>query len=202
MKKLISILLSCTVIAGAFSSCRHHKKEDTTPPAAVAQSGESADEALAEIYRVNYSENGGEAVLNYLYPKVTLDIFKSYNLYDEMVSKTNTGIHSYLELADNVPGMKEIVEKNALNDNQIAGAQKYFVEISNINLADSGVKDQITADDINVVEGYEFKTIFTGTSGAEEDDVEIMVRIEGDGWKNIAVDAETLEKYYKGELEN
>lgn len=202
MKKLIYILLSCTVISGAFSSCRHHKKDDTTPPAAVAQSGESADEALAEIYRVNYSENGGEAVLNYLYPKVTLDIFKSYNLYDEMVSKTNTGIHSYLELADNVPGMKEIVEKNALNDNQIAGAQKYFVEISNINLADSGVKDQITADDINVVEGYEFKTIFTGTSGAEEDDVEIMVRIEGDGWKNIAVDAETLEKYYKGELEN
>ncbi|MCM1269130.1 MAG: hypothetical protein NC247_00695 [Ruminococcus flavefaciens] len=200
MKKLISIMLSCTVIVGAFSSCRHHKKEDTTPPSAVAQVGESADEALAEIYRVNYSENGGEAVLNYLYPKVTLDIFKSYNLYDEMVSKTNTGIHSYLELADNIPGMKEIVEKNALNDDQIAGAQKYFVEISNINLADSGVKDQITADDINVVEGYEFKTIFTNTGGLEEDDVEIMVKIEGDGWKNIAVDAETLERYYKGEL--
>lgn len=203
MKKIIAILLSCTVVAGAFSSCRHHKKEDNaTPPTAVQQTGESADEALKEIYKVNYTENGGDAAFNYLYPKIVIDIFKSYNLYDEMVSKMNTGIHSYLELADNVPYLKEIVEKNPLNENQIAGAKKYFAESSNINLKSAGVKDQITADDINVVEGYEFKTIFVNTGGLEEDDVEIMVKIEGDGWKNIAVDAETLERYYKDEKVN
>ena len=145
MKKTLSILLAAVMLTCSFSACgKHTSSSSTNTVTGESRKGESAEDALREIYDAVYTADSGEVCLSYMYPQLTISALKEQGLYD-------TSVH-----------------------------------VS----AQAGIYTRSSS--FNAVEGYQFDCTVTNTIGEQESDVECMIYLENDGWKNVPFSIEGL----------
>lgn len=182
MKKLLSAILVCSLMAICGTSCKsENKNSNSESKAAVtyneAQKGDSGEEALKEFFRLNYTRDSGEAAFNYMYIQQIIDDMIEKGEYRQSVLNYNNGKNEYLDLVSNVPYVKSIDKTTPLNEEELGWAEQYFIDYA----ASMG----ITIDSVNVTEGYNFECTIIDQNNNEKPDTECLVKVEGDGWKYI-----------------
>ncbi len=187
MKKTLSILLAAVMLTCSFSACgKHTSSSSTNTVTGESRKGESAEDALREIYDAVYTADSGEVCLSYMYPQLTISALKEQGLYDTSVQNYNTGQKGYIDLIEQKPEIISIDKTTAFTEEQLKAANEYFAAVS----AQAGIYTRSSS--FNAVEGYQFDCTVTNTIGEQESDVECMIYLENDGWKNVPFSIEGL----------
>ncbi len=194
MKKRLSLILLCGVMALCGTSCSSDKTTESSSTVnyqGEAQKADSAEEALKEFFRLNYTRDSGEAAFNYMYIQPIIDNMIEKDEYRQRVLEYNNGKNEYLDLVSTVPYIKSINEMTPFNEEQLGWASQYFIDYA----ASMGV----TVDSVSVAEGYSFQCTVVDQNGNEKPDTECLVKIEEEGWKYITSLTDLESMYGSGE---
>lgn len=196
MKKKLFVVLLCGLIAVCGTSCSSNKTTESNSTVisyGEAQKGDSAEEALNEFFRLNYTKDSGEAAFNYMYIQPIIDNMIEKNEYRQRVLEYNNGKNEYLNLVSTVPYIKSVNETTPFTEEQLGWASRYFIDFA--------ASMNVTIDSINVTEGYSFQCTIVDQNGNEKPDTEYFVKVEGDGWKYMQ-STKFLESMYGSGAEN
>ena len=159
---------------------------------------ETFEEAFTSMFNATYSQNGAEACLGYMYPRIVLEHLKSEGKYDDLVKMFNNAQNSTVANMKCKPEITAFTGSEKLTDAQLAAASEYFVQ----SAADDMIMVGLDPAGINITEGYELHYELIDQNGnPDTDDNECVVFIENDGWKVISISAEKLENDYPPQTE-
>lgn len=187
MKKRIFALSAALMLGCTLTACGTPKtssKYDSVT--GEAQKADSPEDALKEVYAAVYTPNSGEVCYRYMYPGLTLQALREQGMYESSVKNFNTGQKGYIDLMDQQPKIVSIDNKVAFTEEQLAAASEFFTAVS----AQAGIYTR--SSNFKAVEGYEFTCSITDQAGNPDTDVECMVYLENDGWKNIPYSIEGM----------
>ncbi len=191
MKKALSVILVCFLMMICGTACKGNNSNTESGSAVIsdgeAQKGDSAEEALKEFFRLNYTRDSGEIAFNYMYIQPIIDNMIEKDEYRQRVLDYNNGKNDYLDLVSTVPYIKSIDETTPFTEEQLGWAKQYFI--------DYAASMDVSVDSINVTEGYVFKCTVIDQNGREKSDTECFVKVENEGWKFI-VSPNALDSMY------
>lgn len=188
MKKITAIALAGMMLAAMMTSCGKRKYIEDEKVDGTAQYGQSAEEALKEIYSALYTYNTGDICYRYMYPKKAIETLKEMGTYEKSIEDFNKGQAGYIKLMTQKPEIVSVDETNQFTKEQLELVERYFV----ITAAGAGI--QLSLDDIEATDGYEFKCSIKDEGGNDENDVECMIYLKDDGWKNVPLSLSSIEE--------
>ena len=181
---IAAVLLACTLTAcGTPKSSKKYSEVSGD-----AQKADSPEDALNEAYAAVYTPDSGEVCYKYMYPGLTIQALKEQDMYENSIQNFNTGQKGYIDLIEQQPKIVSIDKKVAFTEEQLASANEFFAAVS----AQAGIYTR--SSNFKAIEGYEFTCSITNTTGEADTDVECMVFLENDGWKNIPYSLEDMLK--------
>ena len=182
MKRIAGFLTAAAVML-SMTACGDGKSSSS----ADQRVNGTGEEAFREYFSSVYSANGRERYYCYTFPAVAVDKLKADKKYDSAVKQYNDGQGQFLGMISHSPEITEITGTVDFGEDETAAAEKYFVKVTRSQLG-----FDISADEFTVTKGVEISCNFNNYNGNADTDVECMAYIEGDGWKNIPCDIETL----------
>ena len=190
MKKILSAILACCLMAACTASCEKknngNDNENTITYGSAQESG-TAEEAFRDFFTTNYTRDAGEAAFNYMYTKQMIDDMIEKGEYRQLVVDYNNGKNQVLDLSENVPSIKSIEEIIPLTDEQLGWAEQYLVDFT----ATRG----ITANDLTISEGYNFKYTVIDYNSNEKPNTACLVKVDGEGWKFVGTLNGLIDRY-------
>ncbi len=160
----------------------NNKKKDDKKK---ADSHKSAVESYAEN---RYDKNGFTTV-----SELTMleDVYKKYKKSDNFDDDKDDHKEWSIDMKDMDISVDSVKKVDKLSDDALDAAEEYF--------EDQAEDYDVDIDDIEVSDGYEYKIKFEYKEDDEKDTTTqnvCAVKVKGDGWKIITMDAEDLEYYY------
>lgn len=151
---------------------------------------------VKRFVKASASKSGGKSYYSLIYPDTVIKALKEDDKYRDLIDSYNERIEDKIDNLDGKETMarfNKIIRKNKLKKTELKGAEKYFRSICKQFDADD--------DDIKVRSGYEMRV---KTKRKDEDgDADYqkftvcVVKVKGDGWKIIPMDADSLESLAK-----
>lgn len=195
MKKILPAFLACCIITACVASCE--KKSSDNESIIVygeTQKNGSGEDALRDFFTANYTRDAGETAFNYMYTQQMIDDMIEKNEYRQLIIDYNSGKNQMLDLSENVPSIKSIEEIIPLSEEQLGWAEQY--------LEDFTTTREITANDITVTEGYNFKYTVIDYNSNEKPNTACLVKADGEGWKFVGTLNGLTERYGTESAEN
>ena len=177
MKRLVSLAAAFIMSAALVTSCGQKQEKPLSNPA-VSQQSENYEDALKECFDASFSTNGGEAFYSYMYPDAYIQDMKDKGEFDSAVSDFNKQQENRSDLADNEYTFGQIKDSFPVTDEQITKIKDYFVK-------QCAERVQLSADNIDITEGYEVSYTYLKNGKEDGNDAAIAVKISGEGWKVI-----------------
>lgn len=183
MKKLICAAAAAIIAAGS-TSCGTNRKNDKT---------HQPYESVICDYCIAMTKADPDALLDCMLPKEAVSAAKAAPDHDAVYDSGKKGLTAVQQGwvkscgANPVMSLEEVKSSEKLDDTQLHAAESYLISAS----AEYGVKDLSP----KITEGYETVLSLVITGAEYETTMEntcCMVNIDGDGWKIITSDADTL----------
>ena len=145
--------------------------------------------SAVELYAENRYDKNGFATVSEL--TMLEDVYKEYKKSDDFDDDKDDHKEWISDMKDIDISVDSVKKSDELSDEVLDAAEEYF---------DYQAYDyDVDIDDIEVSDGYEYKIEFEYKEDDEKDTITqnvCVVKVKGDGWKVITMDAEDLEYYY------
>ena len=199
--KFAALIVAGTLAAGAFASCGNRAK-NAASDGTTAGSEVSAGEDVI-VQGVNDSaENAVKSYAKAAYDSIDGEIYCTLTLPQKDISKLKSGNDSWKKKAENyAKNRKEELERDGFTKSETADfMQDTALSATALKNAETYFVQTYGGDKPKASEGYGYTFIITSTKGGEtlKSGLEVSaVNFEGQGWKILPFDAESLEKSSK-----
>ncbi len=194
MKRITALTAVCMCMISAVSCGSKDSSSSGTSsqgyetPAVTGdmRSGDSAEDAIRELYAATYSPEGGLVWYEYMYPMTAINVLKDSGDLDNMVSIYNNNVAQFASDAKQLPAVTDITKCEPMSEEALAAADVYLTEQA------KQVISKVEDSDVVITKGFDMTFSIVDENGEASDDLACMVWAENDGWKYIGASEESL----------